>query len=238
MLLRDFFRFRPVLIVKARGTRTNETSDSGTGDGMDWNQAYEKGDFKNWDFGSASPELVSYLAVRGLPAAGSRALDIGCGGGWDSIFLAQCGFDVTGVDVSPTALRLAAERAKEAGVSIRFRAGDARNLPVEDLSIDFANDRGCFYVIPAEERRRYAEEIWRILKPGGQLLLRGCRELSPEMEESMKSSAIFMSPITEAILDRLFSAERFFRGPVLPIRLTGEDRPEGLPANIVLITKR
>lgn len=82
---------------------------------MDWNQAYEKGDFKNWDFGSASPELVTLLAVRGLPETGSRALDIGCGGGWDSIFLAQCGFDVTGVDVSPTALRLAAERAKEAG---------------------------------------------------------------------------------------------------------------------------
>jgi ubiquinone/menaquinone biosynthesis C-methylase UbiE len=205
---------------------------------MDWNQAYEKGDFKNWDFGSASPELVSFLAVLGLPAPGSRALDIGCGGGWDSIFLAQCGFAVTGVDVSPKALSLAARRAKKAGVSIRFRTGDARNLPVEDLSIDFANDRGCFHVIPREERHRYAEEIRRVLKPGGQLLLRGCREMSPEMEESMRRSSIPMSPITEEVLDRLFPAERLFRGPVLPIRLTGEDRPEGLPAHIVLITKR
>lgn len=117
-------------------------------------------------------------------------------------------------------------------------AGDARNLPVEDLSIDFANDRGCFHVIPAEERRRYAEEIWRILKPGGQLLLRGCRELSPEMKQRLKRSGIPMSPITEETLDRLFPAERFFRGPVLPIRLMGEERHEGLPGNIVLITKR
>lgn len=205
---------------------------------MDWNQVYEDGNFKNWDYGSASPELVSYMAVRGLPAAGSRAVDIGCGGGWDSIFLAQCGFSVTGVDVSSTALSLAAERAEEAGVSIDFRNGDALNLPVEDQSIDFANDRGCFHVIPAEKRPQYAGEIWRILKPGGQLLLRGCREMTPELEESLKKAEVPMSPITEEILDRLFLRERFSRGPVLPVRLRGGANPEGLSANIVLITKR
>lgn len=205
---------------------------------MDWNRAYEHGDFKNWDFGSASPELVSFMATRGLPAAGSRALDIGCGGGWDSIFLAQCGFAVTGIDVSPKAIQLARERAVEAGVQVDFRPGNALDLPVEDRSIDLANDRGCFHVIPEEDRFRYAQEVERILKPGGQLLLRGCRELSPEMKKSMEKSAIPMSPITGEVLDRLFPAEGFLHGPVLPIRLMGEKRHGGLPGNIVLITKR
>ena len=119
---------------------------------MDWNQAYETGDFKNWDFGTASSELVALFAVKGLPPEGKRAVDIGCGGGWESIFLAKCGFDVTGIDFSSNAIQLAKKRAEDAKVQVDFKQGNALALPVEDESIDFANDRGCLHVIPEEDR--------------------------------------------------------------------------------------
>lgn len=203
---------------------------------MDWNQAYETGDFKNWDFGTASSELVALFAVKGLPQKGKRALDIGCGGGWESIFLAECGFDVTGVDFSSNAIQLAKKRAEDAKVHVEFKQGNALALPVEDESIDFANDRGCLHVIPEEDRPRYVKEILRVLKPGGQLLLRGCREITDEVKEAAKDREIVIKPLSKEAIESLFSSDLFTRGPILPLRLMGETN--GLPGNIVLITKR
>ena len=203
---------------------------------MDWNQAYETGDFKNWDFGTASSELVALFAVNGLPQKGMRALDIGCGGGWESIFLAQCGFDVTGVDFSSNAIQLAKKRAEDAKVQVDFKQGNALALPVEDESVDFANDRGCLHVIPEEDRPRYVKEVLRVLKPGGQLLLRGCRELTDEVKEAAGKRDIVIKPLSRETIESLFSSDHFTHGPILPLRLMGETN--GLPGNIVFITKR
>ncbi|QBK14389.1 class I SAM-dependent methyltransferase [Thermoactinomyces vulgaris] len=203
---------------------------------MDWNQAYETGDFKNWDFGTASSELVALFAVKGLPPEGKRAVDIGCGGGWESIFLVKCGFDVTGIDFSSNAIQLAKKRAEDAKVQVDFKQGNALALPVEDESIDFANDRGCLHVIPEEDRSRYVKEILRILKPGGQLLLRGCRELTDELKAAAGERKIAIKPLAKETIESLFSPDHFTLGPILPLRLMGETN--GIPGNIVLITKR
>lgn len=209
---------------------------------MDWNQAYKEGLFKNWDYGSASSEIVTFFAVQGLPQKGKRALDIGCGGGWESIFLAECGFEVTGIDFSSNAIKLAQERANEAGIELDFRQGNALKLPVQDETIDFANDRGCLHVIPEEDRFKYALEIRRVLKPGGQLLLRGCRGITGELKKLLESSPelrkheTVIKPITVEVIDRLFPMEFFQRGPVLPLKLMGSE--SALPGNVVLITKR
>ncbi|MCU0612286.1 MAG: class I SAM-dependent methyltransferase, partial [Candidatus Eisenbacteria bacterium] len=61
-----------------------------------------------------------------------RILDIGCGTGRHTIELARRGYDVTGIDLSPTQLARAREKAREAGVRVRFRKADARRLRFHD----------------------------------------------------------------------------------------------------------
>jgi ubiquinone/menaquinone biosynthesis C-methylase UbiE len=209
---------------------------------MDWNKAYETGDFKHWDFGGASSELVAVLATEGLPKQGEKALDIGCGGGWESIFLAKYGYEVTGVDLSPNALEIAKKRSADAGVTVIFLQGSALDLPVADQSIDFINDRGCFHVIQAEDRPQYAKEVLRVLKPGGLFLLRGCREVDQEVRERIKqvdaalADKVSFQPVTEEVVDRLFGAEHFARGPILPLKLMGGEN--WVPGNIVVLRRR
>ena len=70
------------------------------------------------------------------PPYGS-VLDLGCGTGRFSIDLARRGWQVTGVDVVPKALSIARERAREAGLEVRFIEGDVAKLPAMDVGSDF-----------------------------------------------------------------------------------------------------
>ena len=79
-----------------------------------WQLAYIVG-FKPWDSGISPPELVS--VVEGPEAlAPGRALDLGCGTGTNVVYLAQHGWEATGVDLVRRALRRAHDRASAAGV--------------------------------------------------------------------------------------------------------------------------
>lgn len=142
----------------------------------EWDRAYRDGTHEcQWDTPWAAPELAGALSVI-RPPRGSRALDIGCGTGSDAVFMAALGLSVTGVDLSLTALELAEQRARTAGVEVQWLAGDALSLPVASGSIDLATDRGCLHHIPDADRPRYASEVFRVLRPGGLVLLRGMSE--------------------------------------------------------------
>ena len=118
--------------------------------------------------------------------------------------LAQCGYCVIGVDCSPDGLAIAQARAEEAKVVVDWRCADVSALPVENLSVDFANDRGCFHVIADEDRPVYAREIARVMKPGGCFLLRGCRNVKD----------LPFNAITEEVVDKFFW--NIFRAAVCP----------------------
>ncbi|MDR4988964.1 MAG: class I SAM-dependent methyltransferase [Bacteroidales bacterium] len=60
-----------------------------------------------------------------------RILDVGCGTGRHAIELARRGYDITGVDLSPSQIRRAREKAQVAGLAIRFEEMDARNMPFD-----------------------------------------------------------------------------------------------------------
>ena len=167
---------------------------------------------------------MATIASLGLPR-GASALDIGCGAGTESVFLASCGLRTTGVDLSSTALAIAADRAQRAGVSVGGRTGTALAPPVPAASVDFANDRGCFHHVPEPDRPAYAREVARVLRPGGRLLLRGCRRADMPM---------FVT-VTEEVIDRHFAPPVFARGPVLPITLASDSG--SLDSNLVLLTR-
>lgn len=138
-----------------------------------WQLAYMIG-FKPWDSGISPPELVSVVeGPDALPPG--RALDLGCGTGTNVVYLAQHGWDATGVDLVGRALRRARERASGAGVSPRFIAGDVTRLDELEVGSGYSLlfDLGCFHSIPGAHRDAYAKGATVAAADGATLLLFG-----------------------------------------------------------------
>jgi SAM-dependent methyltransferase len=106
-----------------------------------------------------------------------RALDLGCGTGTDTVYLATRGWDVTGVDMVPKALATARRNATAAGLAPRFIEGDVtelHELGVGDgytLLLDF----GCFHTLPDDRRVPYVASVSGVAAAGATLLLYGFR---------------------------------------------------------------
>jgi SAM-dependent methyltransferase len=109
--------------------------------------------------------LASYLA-RGLLAPGC-ALDLGCGPGRNAVYLAASGFEVDAVDLSPVAVAWARERAREAGVQVRFHRGDIFSAGLPPGRYDLVYDSGCLHHLPPHRRVSYRDLLDRVLAPGG-----------------------------------------------------------------------
>lgn len=127
-----------------------------------------------WDRGVPDEDLVRLVeGDQRLPPG--RALDIGCGTGTETIYLAAHGWQATGVDMVSRALSIARRKAVAAGVSPRFVEGDATRL--QDFGIgdgyDLVLDFGCFHTLPADERDAYVESVSRAAAPGATFLLIG-----------------------------------------------------------------
>lgn len=100
-----------------------------------------------------------------------RALDLGCGPGRNALYLASHGFSVDAVDLSPTALRWAEERARAAGAAVRFHHADAFAPGVLEGPYDLIYDSGCFHHLPPHRRVSYRALLERALAPGGHFAL-------------------------------------------------------------------
>ena len=111
--------------------------------------------------------LVSYLD-DGLLAPG-RALDLGCGAGRNSLWLAGQGFVVDAVDLSQAAVAWASERASEAALEVRFHCGDAFSVTLPPGRYDLVYDSGCLHHLPPHRRVSYLALLDRVLAPGGHL---------------------------------------------------------------------
>ena len=109
----------------------------------------------------ADPAIAKQIAdlfareEEGREAPYGTALDLGCGSGIWAVELARRGWQVTGVDFVPKALRRAGARAKDAEVEVRLLEGDVTNLPAEvgsgyKLLLDF----GCFHDELTDDQRK------------------------------------------------------------------------------------
>jgi SAM-dependent methyltransferase len=118
------------------------------------------------------PELLE-LAVSAQEAArteGARALDVGCGSGVFSLWLAQRGYQVTAVDFMAEAARMTRERVR--GLSPEVEVVHASVLDfVPRERFDFILDRGCLHTLDPSVRTRYRDQVLSWLKPGGSYVL-------------------------------------------------------------------
>lgn len=191
----------------------------------EWSHAYHVGDHVDWDHSSPSAELVGYI-LGARPAPRARVLDLGCGTGADAIFLARQNYEVHGLDFSAEALRLATQRAHESSVVVEWHECGALKTPFDNGYFDLITDRGCCHYMRGPIRRQYAEEVARILRPGGALFLRGCRN-----PEDTYFATIDRNSLAESFDPRLFEI-----GPVIPFYLAVDSG--GIDASAVTIVRR
>lgn len=108
--------------------------------------------------------LFSYSAV---PAQG-KILELGCGEGHYCRLLAQKGYEVTGIDISPTAVAWAKEKTPETNYNISYLVADLTQpdlLPGE--SFDLIVDGNCLHCIIGQDRAAFLGNVHRLLKAGG-----------------------------------------------------------------------
>ncbi len=127
-----------------------------------------------WQRGAPPPDLVRLIEGPAKLEPG-RALDLGCGTGTDTIYLATHGWQVTAVDMVRKALTAAQRRATAARVAPRFVEGDVTRL--QDLGVGdgytLLLDFGCFHTLPEDRRSAYVTSVSRVAAPGATLLLCG-----------------------------------------------------------------
>src|SRR5262245_36294263 len=111
-------------------------------DSVEWDDRYKTGDTP-WDSGRPSKELQRVLTERRIVPC--RVLEIGCGTGTNAVYLAQQGFTVTALDVSPRAVGQAKTRATHAGVAVEFRQVDILKPPDLGSPFPFVFDRGVYH---------------------------------------------------------------------------------------------
>ena len=117
-------------------------------------------------------------------------LDLGCGTGRNSNYLAERGNSVIGIEISKTALELAKQRARELGVTVDYRLADIGTpYGISDNSIDLIIDVTSSNSLNEKGREIYLSECARVLKPGGYFFLRAlCKDGNKNVKNLLKAS--------------------------------------------------
>jgi SAM-dependent methyltransferase len=129
--------------------------------------------FTPWDGHPIAQNLQNLVegTSDATPLPAGVALDLGCGTGDSSIYLARHGWKVTGVDFVPRALDRA--RAKTADLSVAFVQADVTHLTQAGIGADFQLivDNGCLHNMSDGDRDAYVREVSAVTAPDALLLI-------------------------------------------------------------------
>ncbi|PIR93601.1 hypothetical protein COT97_05795 [Candidatus Falkowbacteria bacterium CG10_big_fil_rev_8_21_14_0_10_39_11] len=140
-----------------------------------WEQEYKKGQLVSK---SLQPQkdffrLMRIIKKLGFEIENKNVLDLGSGTGRNSLYLSELGANVTGMEISDTAIAVGEAVAKEEKFKVEFlnkSIGD--EYPFDDNKFDLVMDLTSSNSLDEKEREVYLNEVNRVLKPGGYLLIR------------------------------------------------------------------
>ena len=116
-----------------------------------------------------------------------KVLDLGCGSGRHTVFLAKHGFDVYSFDISKHGIKLAKDWLKEEGLKAHFAIGSIyRKLPYKENFFDAVVSVRVIHHGRVEEIKKLIKEMERVLKPGGLLFI----EVTKPAKTNIKSKEI------------------------------------------------
>ena len=133
-----------------------------------WDRAYRGKGRAPWDTQKVATELKK--AVESGTIRPGKAVVLGCGAGTNAVYLASKGFDVTALDLAPTALAIGKTRADKARVRVRWVLASVLAAP-ELGPFDFLFDRGCYHGVRRVDAKGFVAAARTLCKPGGQFLI-------------------------------------------------------------------
>jgi len=147
-----------------------------------WDKKYRKGRWAPWNSDlPAAPVLQEAIKKKEIKPC--RTVVLGCGSGSNAIFLAKKGFDVTAIDVAPSALGIAMADAKKAGVKVRWVLADVLKLP-ESKPYDLIFDRGCYHNVRYVDAAGFVASMKQLTRPGSRCFVFSCnRDSAPGIRE-------------------------------------------------------
>lgn len=131
-----------------------------------WESIYQQGKQLNkYPFS----EVVSLIISKLREKPNLRVLELGCGAGNNIVFMAENGVDVSGIDISPTAVAFSKERLAKKGLYGDVVCGCFSKLPWPTSYFDLVVDRGALTCVSENKLRVALNEVNRVLAPDGEV---------------------------------------------------------------------
>ena len=141
-----------------------------------WYKTFFEGmgaEYLDYSFTKGTDYEVHMLIERLELQGGERLLDVGCGVGRHALELGRRGFRVHGIDLSPSMIEVARQRAAEQGINASFEVMDARELPATgDFDAAWSVCQGAFSLLSGDEANlQVLRAVRRALRPGARFFL-------------------------------------------------------------------
>ncbi|MER7454199.1 class I SAM-dependent methyltransferase [Nocardia beijingensis] len=134
--------------------------------------------------------LNARLARLAHPGTDADVIDVGCGPGDFARLLARRAGQVVGVDPAPQMIDYATARSRDLP-NCRFEVGAAQSLPLPDASADLVVSTFAMHHIDAAQRPAAVAQMFRVLRPGGRLLLADAHPTGPVLSSAVRIMARF-----------------------------------------------
>ncbi len=158
--------------------------------GNDWEAVYRNYPLNEIPWHASKPDkFLINLVNKGGIKPGS-VLDMCSGDGTNSIYLSSKGFKVSGIDISPTAVRIAKKRCLARALECSYVIGDILKKQFGE-KFDLILDRGCFHHISEDNKPRYVSRIIKLLKKNGKVYLQCFSDKNPLFAKNLSKEDIY-----------------------------------------------